>query len=324
MACYKPITAYQSTFSDLRTKKKRIEFKSHYENKKGYERIMLPCNQCIGCRVQRSKNWALRCMHESMMWQDNCFITLTYKDETLPMDGSLCPRDFTLFMKRLRKKYNGSKKDSRGQYPIRYFQCGEYGTLFKRPHHHACLFNFDFPDKQLWSIKRDVKLYRSPSLEKLWPHGYSTIGEVTYESAAYVARYITKKINGEKKFEHYQFGDIDKDTGEVGFLRPEYITMSRRPGIGATWFHAFGKSDCYPKDYVTMSGKKFKVPSYYDKLYDDVCPDDMQQIKFERVKRIQEIDPNELSPKRLAVKKRCAERAHEIRERKYENETTML
>jgi len=211
-------------------------------------------------------------------------------------------------------------------YPIRFFQCGEYGDQLKRPHHHACLFNFDFADKEVWSVKHGVTLYRSKSLERLWPHGYSLIGEVTYESAAYVARYITKKINGEQKFENYSDeASINRDTGEVEWRRPEYITMSRRPGIGAGWFLTGGADDCFPKDFVTVNGKKFKIPEYYDRLYDEVCLENMQEVKEKRRQHVEErLDSPEYEQERLNVKKRVAERAHKVRERKYENGSTML
>ena len=118
------------------------------------------------------------------MYDDNCFITLTYSNQHIPADGSLDVRVFQKFMKRLRKRFGDG---------IRFYHCGEYGSLLGRPHYHACLFNFDFPDKYLWKENNGQKLYRSPSLEELWPYGYSSIGTVTFESAAYVARYILKR-----------------------------------------------------------------------------------------------------------------------------------
>ena len=172
------------------------------------------------------------------MHEDNCFITLTFSDkELLKRENPLSvdTRDFQKFMKRLRK-YTGKK--------VRYFHCGEYGDENMRPHYHACLFGLDFEDKYVWMERNGNKLYRSPTLEKIWPFGYSSIGEVNFETAAYVARYVMKKVTGEGKdrlkvkecdgelveLKHYQM--LDKDTGEIIELKPEYTTMSRRPGIG--------------------------------------------------------------------------------------------
>lgn len=225
----------------------------------------LPCGKCIGCRLERSRQWAMRCVHEASLYEDNCFITLTFNDEFLDPSGSLVKRDFQLFMKRLRKRFSPRI--------IRFFHCGEYGEQLSRPHHHALLFNFDFPDKKFWTARGHVRLYTSEILSELWPYGFSTIGDANFESAAYVARYVTKKVNGEMAKNHY------------GSRIPEYLTMSRRPGIGHGWFEKF-KDDIYPSDFfVLRNNVKCKPPKYYDNLYDLTNPDEMAMIKDERGKR---------------------------------------
>lgn len=227
------------------------------------KRISVPCGQCIGCRLERSRQWAIRCIHEASLYDNNCFITLTYRTECLPPGGSLRPKDFTDFMKRFRKKYGEG---------IRYFQCGEYGEHFSRPHHHACIFNFDFPDKELLSFNRGNPIYTSESLSKLWSFGFSSIGNVTFESAAYVARYIMKKVNGDAAEQHYDG------------RHPEYITMSRRPGIASDWFKKY-YSDCYPKDYITIrDGLKCRPPKFYDRLFDVNHSEELLAIKERRQK----------------------------------------
>lgn len=229
--------------------------------------VSVPCGQCIGCRLERSRQWAIRCVHEASLYDMNSFITLTYDSAHLPSDGSLNKSHFQKFMKRLRKRYS---------HRIRFFHCGEYGSKNKRPHYHACLFNHDFNDKELWSIRDGVRLYISESLQKLWPYGFSTIGDVTFESAAYVARYIMKKVTGDKAEEHYL--NVNTVTGELTALVPEYTTMSRRPGIAADWFKQF-KSDVYPSDFIVMRGKKMKPPRYYDTIYELDSPDDFFVMK---------------------------------------------
>ena len=147
MPCFKPLTAIDKG-TDPETGKKIIHFLKRFNHEhsifipdKGVEVIKLPCGQCIGCRIDRTKQWAIRCIHESKLHNKNCFITLTFNDEHLDSAGSLQKRDFQLFMKRLRKRFPNDN--------IRYYHCGEYGEQLNRPHHHACLFNFDFPDKKL-------------------------------------------------------------------------------------------------------------------------------------------------------------------------------
>lgn len=201
-------------------------------------------------------------------------------------------------MKRLRKLAKIPKPG------IRFFHCGEYGEMLGRPHYHACLFNFDFDDKVLWSVNQGHRFYISPSLSKLWPYGHSLISDVTFESAAYVARYVVKKINGEAAVEHYKG------------LKPEYVTMSRRPGIGRGWYDKF-KDDVYPHDYTVIRGKKVHPPKFYDRIYELTDPDMFSKVKASRVARSmvkvnswndllqknQMIDDN--GDDRLAVKEVC-------------------
>lgn len=289
MPCYHPITAYRSKLGrDPKTGKWPLVFKEA----DGYVdmEVKVPCGKCIGCRLERSRQWAIRCVHEASLYEHNCFITLTFDDENLDPQKSLRKRDFQLFMKRLRKKYGEG---------IRYYHCGEYGSINQRPHHHACLFNHDFPDKKLWKVNNGVKIYRSAELEKLWPYGFSTVGEVTFESAAYVARYVMKKINGEKAFLHYAI--VDEETGEYfGQRQPEYTTMSRRPGIGRAWFEKY-KDDVYPHDYVVIrKGIKCRPPAYYDKIYDLTDPESFSIIKARRVYKARNNKDN--TPQRLKVK----------------------
>lgn len=189
-------------------------------------------------------------MHEAALYEKNCFLTLTYDDRHLPPNGSLVKSDFQNFMKRLRKEYGTG---------IRYYHCGEYGETFARPHYHALLFNHDFPDKRVYSTRNGNTLFSSEKLSDLWKNGHALIGEVTFESAAYVARYVMKKVTGVKAVEHY------------GGRVPEYTTMSRGSkklgtgGIGRGWYDKY-KSDVYPHDRVVVRGVPTRPPRFYDSL----------------------------------------------------------
>lgn len=299
MPCYSPLQAYYTSQLNSTTGKRIIVFKPDYFT---VEEVKLPCGQCIGCRLERSRQWAVRCMHEASLHEKNCFITLTYSTSNLPIDMSLDVREFQLFMKRLRKQFGNG---------IRFFHCGEYGDKFRRPHFHACIFGMDFSDKYFWKYSESknhfsnssdkIPLFRSPILEKLWPFGYSSIGDVTFDSAAYVARYITKKITGKLAFDYY----IDKETGIM--LKPEYTTMSRGSkslgtgGIGKGWFDKFSK-DVYPNDSVVVRGREMPPPKYYDRLYELEYPDDFQRLKE---KRIAKVSLSDSTPERLAVRMKC-------------------
>lgn len=270
--------------------------------------IPLPCGNCIGCRLERSRQWAVRCMHEASLYGDgrkNCFITLTFNDdamrELLPYGASLDVKPFQDFMMRLRKDFTPycpfAVGDSRRaewlrEYRIRYFHCGEYGEQFGRPHYHACLFNHNFDDQELWKVNNGVKLYTSKTLSKLWgtygqSYGHVSIGEVNFNSAAYVARYIMKKVNGEKAEEHYARWVLDNDGEQCVILdrfdlRPEYVTMSRRPGIAKSWFDQY-KSDIYPHDFAIVNDRKVRPPRYYDSLYEIIHPEEFQILKQRRI-----------------------------------------
>lgn len=269
--------------------------------------VDVPCGTCEECLLKRSRDWAVRCSHEASLYKDNCFLTLTYNDESLPIGGTLNKKDMTDFLKRLR--FNADYNE--GHTGIRYFQCGEYGSRLKRPHHHVLLFNYDFADKTYFkNSPTGHPLYRSETLEKLWPYGYSWIGSVTYESAAYVARYVLKKRlrASEAELRHY-YGD----------RVPEYVTMSRRPGIAKEWFDKF-KNDVYPHDYVITANKiKLRPPRYYDDLYDSYDHKMYSKVKNARIKRAKlprVIKNNETS--RVIARQKVIRSRIELLQRNYE------
>lgn len=238
---------------------------------------VVPCTRhCIQCRLLYAFEWATRCTHEASLYTHNCFVTLTYDDRRLPagydVSQGLIYRHFQKdFLDALRARCGGFdvvKHHKAGAWdakhnkpypdfhrPIRYYMAGEYGDLNMRPHWHALLFNFDFSDKYYWRTSDNGDLiYRSPTLEELWPYGNSDIGSVTFKSAGYVARYANKKVYGDLADKHYN--------GRV----PEFCRQSRKPGLGSGWFDKYW-SDVYPNDFVVVNGRKRKPPRFYDKLF---------------------------------------------------------
>lgn len=208
-------------------------------------------------------------MHESKTNDVNSYVTLTYDDGHLPINGSLNYGHFQNFMKRLRKRHG----------PCRFYMCGEYGEETWRPHYHALLFGIHFADRQY--LKKNGNgddLYSSKELDAVWSHGACVLGEVTFESAAYIARYVMKKVTGERALEHYtrmtQFGEVVQ-------LTPEFCHMSLKPGIGARWFAKF-KSEVFNTDSVVMRGREFKPPKYYDQLLDRMCAEEAEEIRDRR------------------------------------------
>lgn len=286
MACYKPLRAYRGG-SD-----KKILFKrpDHWV---GPPNLNLPCGQCIGCRLKHSENWAIRCMHEASMHDQNAFITLTYSPEHLPRDFSLNKVHFQDFMKRLRYHFDGDT--------LRFFHCGEYGDNLERPHYHACLFGIDFEDRTLLKqTEAGSKIYTSAMLEHIWGMGFCTVGDVTFESAAYVARYVTKKITGDRAIDHYI--KTDPRTGEAFDVSPEYVTMSRRPGIAREWWLRY-REEVTNGDSVLINGREIKPPRYYDKLF-EAHHGDVESLKKLRVENAKRYAANN-TPARLRVREIC-------------------
>lgn len=271
MPCYHPLHGFRASHVNA-TGKRSIVFSP----RSGFRDlpVTVPCGRCIGCRLERSRQWALRCMHEASLHDENVFLTLTYDDVHLPAGRTLVKKHFQDFMKRLRRFMNGEK--------IKYFHCGEYGEQTRRPHYHACVFGVDFPDKTFFKEKNGHKLFRSPTLERLWTHGSALIGAVTFESAAYVARYILAKRTGPTAAKHYEV--VDLDTGEIGNLLPEYVTMSLKPAIAKEWYAQF-KKEVRDSDSVVARGMEMKPPKYYDKLFEIEDPQAHAAMKHERRKK---------------------------------------
>lgn len=233
--------------------------------------ITVACGKCMDCRLALAREWSLRIMHETKMSGPSSFVTLTYDNENLPYDYGLHYRDFQLFMHKLRKRLSGAG---------RFVACGEYGDQFGRPHFHAILFNCDFSDRKFWKLSpKGDKLYTSDVLSDLWGKGHCSVGDVTLESAGYVARYTTKKVTGDLAPLAYEWTSPD---GEVFDREPPMLKCSLKPGIGYSWFERY-RSDCFPCDFLVYDGRRFPVPRYYSDLlakWDDPA---FQLVKRERL-----------------------------------------
>lgn len=252
--------------------------------------IKLPCGQCIGCRLDRARDWSLRIGHECKLHAPNWFATLTYSDEKLPENGSLRYSDMQGFYKRLRKKIG----------KFRHFTVGEYGDQTQRPHYHAIWFGMGISDLQRFGGKSEMPTFTSALVSETWGMGHCLLGFVTPQSADYVARYSLKKVNGDLAAAHYNGRE------------PEFAHMSSKPGIGHDWFMRY-HSDVTTHDYVIRDGVKNPAPRYYDKLYKRIGGE-LDVTKMGRVaKALTRAQHN--TPERLAVREEVAQARSSLRKR---------
>lgn len=255
--------------------------------------IDLPCGRCVGCRLERSRQWALRCVHESKTSSASCFVTLTYDNDHLPDGGSLRHRDVQLFLKRLRKRVRPQR--------VRFFMCGEYGERLGRPHYHLCLFGLDFPDRRyLGKTESGAEKFSSESLSSLWPLGDAQVSDFNFKAAAYTARYIMEKVTGDEAAGYYQ--RFDSETGEVWDLVPEYCSMSKKPGIGGAYLDKYG-DDILQSGTCVLDGLEVNPPRFYEKrLRKRVEFESIDYQRYLRAKR----NFQDQSPDRRAVREAVA------------------
>lgn len=274
--------------------------------------IRVPCGKCLGCRMDYARRWSTRCYNEAFMHNHfkNCaFLTLTFNNNMLfnrTHPWSVDKLEFSQFMKRFRKRIS----DRYGVTGVRFFACGEYGSLKGRPHYHALIFGFNFPDKKLIqgagfpaklqprALKdgRILRYYHSDFLDSCWspagsdkPFGFATISDITYEDCAYTARYILKKTGSKHS------------TGR----EPEFVLSSRNPGLGLDFWKKY-----YP-DYIANncidlgSGRITDIPRYYIDKLKEFDEDVYNSYKLDKQKQIVynlfDEKKNETS-ERLAVK----------------------
>lgn len=279
MPCFTPIKAYRAHGGGV-----------VFDSKRGFadRPLDLRCGRCHDCRMERSRQWAIRMIHEAQMHERNTFVTLTYDKEHRPDDGGLRVGDFQRFCKRLRKR-SGS---------FRFFHCGEYGPQNLRPHYHAILFGTDFPRDGLLRQGK-TPLYISELLSEVWGMGMASHGAVTFQSAAYVARYVVTKATG--NLAETRYSRVDPNTGECWSVPPEYCTMSRKPGLGATWIKKFA-SDVYPADEVVHQGQHYRPPRFYDATLDE---QELLRVKAKRADQAAKYQ-DETTPERLRVREEVA------------------
>lgn len=263
----------------------------------GYHKYeLINCGECIGCRLDYSRDWANRGYLEMLTSQNAYFITLTYDNnhifipdqmttsqdvtytelQELEWKGSLVPKDFTQFLKSLRQKV----KREFGVDGVRFIGCGEYGARAegRRPHYHLIIYNLPLPTETFYKPRiswgKDV-YYQNYFLEDVWDKGILNICEANWNNIAYTARYITEKVNGKESEDFYAA------LGE----QKEFLRSSRQPGIGRAYYDAH-KFEIYKEDSILIRNKKgafwVKPPKYFDRLFEKEYPEEFAKVKAKR------------------------------------------
>lgn len=272
MGCYHPILGIPDYTRQSKQYKLTCRFEPEFELMYPGS-VMIPCGKCYGCRMDYSRNWADRMMLELDHTKKGLFATLTYDDEHLPKleddsgtvyGATLDKSDLQLFMKVLR----GRKKFEDRE--IRFFASGEYGSTTRRPHYHIILFGIsldDFDDLHLrqHNLNFDA-LYDSAEFAGMWKKGFCLLGNVTWRSCAYVARYVVKKASNELL--------------PYPGCQPEFSLMSRRPGLGAYYLQEHDV-DLRSTTFLE-NGQKLRYPKYFLKLLEKSDPELYNTLKAER------------------------------------------
>lgn len=276
MTCFNPRDAWYATGCTDKGKRPVVFKRPDSWPRRSPSELKLPCGECVGCSNDYANAFAIRCVHEAKLHKFNSFLTVTYDDDYLPKNGSLCKRDIDLFLKRLRKTIAPDR--------IKVFGCGEYGDKTLRPHYHLCIFGY-CPDDGIVIRQGKDPLYTSVYLGQLWSKGYVNYGNVSFGSAAYVAGYIFKKRRN--KGNEVLYKRVDGVTGECVDVVPEFTIISNggrkgSGGIASEYYKRFG-SDLYPADEAVINGRKVTPPRYYDKKLEEVDPDLLARIKEQRI-----------------------------------------
>lgn len=286
-----------------------------------YRRVQaVPCGQCIECRLTYAMDRATLCMLEKKYYpEEQCwFLTMTYDDlhiqtgQTVDTETgqifegiTLKKEDIQNFWKRVRNHYK--KKMNK---PLKYIDCGEYGSKTGRPHYHAIVFGLPLEMDQLHFYKNNDmgdRMFNHDQLSAIWKKGHVIVARVTIESCQYVARYNLKKTL--ENIDNWWYG-------AQGKLK-EFTTCSRK--IGYQYFEEHWK-EIYETDTVpvTKNGKLLKPPRIYDRLLQEKDPKLAEQIKRKR-ERAAEDQILELEKHSNLTREERRQISHEIKKSQIHN-----
>lgn len=261
------------------------------------EPMTVVCGNCIGCRMERSRRWTIRCQHEVLMCErqglPSSFVTLTIDDGHMPEHGEIEYRLCQLFHKRVRKNSGVA---------YRHLTLSEYGGLTFRPHFHCVMMGLSFErGKPAGKGDSGEVCYESPQLAKLWPLGFSSFGNATARSIGYCTRHNFKDA---MKYPPGFFEEewLDDETGEICKRRGPFLTFSR--GIGRSWYEQYGRTDCHNHDFMVLRDGQVVGPiPFYDDLLASTPDGECELLELKARRRLKALEhPEDQTRERLAVR----------------------
>lgn len=232
--------------------------------------MKVPCGRCHNCRKAKSREWALRLLHESTLWDHSIFLTLTYNDDHLPYDMSLRKTTLQKYLKRLRKRIGDRK--------IKYYACGEYGPDGGRPHYHMVIFGLALWEHQLGSPRgKGYEILGGPGFTAWHPRGFVAGGSINYGSLRYITDYVSKKSDIPTRLRQQRLDDLQinirstylEPVADVVHLKQGY--QVQRPfqlcsqGIGKEYLHKHKERLLRDMGCAVTTGKIAPLPRYYVK-----------------------------------------------------------
>lgn len=302
MGCYKPLIRFYvpdnpeasghiytlRRFAIERAKNPKLTYEDLIYRK---DVMLIPCGQCIGCKIQKRQDWATRIEMEAKTWPKESvwFVTLTYDNEHIPgvnhetgevvrgamylrrkkepelaVNQTLWYEDIQNFLKRLRKAYSGQ---------LRYFVAGEYGEKTGRPHYHMILFGYQPEKLKPYSKVKPDEYMVDSRITRCWGLGIHNLINPTQGGYSYVAGYVTKKFDDET-LEHIKNG-----------LRPPFAQMSRDPGLGYKYYQEH-KDEIWKKGYIQLdNGKRASIPRYFQEMQRIEDPRILWELKKQNQQR---------------------------------------
>lgn len=230
-------------------KPQSVHVKKRVNGKSQVNEIPVGCGQCFHCRINQANVWQTRLILESQISIDSAFLTLTFDEIHLPLDGNVCPKFLKGFLKRYRNRLYPHK--------LRYYGIGEYGDETWRPHYHLAVFlkagaikpepRFERCYLPCADMRKRNLCTHDCYLQQAWPYGNVEISRTLgLENAGYITGYIKKKATKP----YYE---------NLGDRKPEFMTCSTGNQKGEKGGLGYGAIEKIAKKFGCFEGSGGRI-----------------------------------------------------------------